>query len=892
MNRFSSRRHRLDQSFLATRLQHARAYDRIAGYFSSSILSLIGDALDTVSGPIRIVCNSELNPHDVRTAQAAKFAMRQEWTTSDPVARFAAQQPQLQKLYELLRTGKLQVKVLPHSTFGLEHGKAGVITLADGTKTAFMGSANETLHGWKFNYELIWEDNSPEAIQWVQEEFDYLWNNPQAVPLADFVIEDIGRLSRREMIPSVEVWREDPQPAQAIIETPVFAKEYGLWEHQKYFIKKAFEAHSSPCGARFVLADTVGLGKTIQLAVSALLMALQGDKPILIIVPKPLLGQWQAELKNLLDMPSAIWNGKQWIDENEIEYPAAGPAGIKKCPRRVGLISQGLITRQSEAINHVKDLNYECIIVDEAHRARRRNLGVGRESQAADPNNLMAFLKEMSLKTKSMLLATATPVQILPIEAWDLLDILAQNNDFVLGDQFSYWRRPERALPLVMGQTILPEDDVDLWRWIRNPLPPAIEHRDFEILRQRLGLNDATPVAAGDSWQKLREPDRLRVQKLRPRFADSYNPFIRHIVRRTREFLERENDPETGEPYLRAVNVELLGEEREDAVVLSGYMGEAYRRAEDFCDLLAGRREDIGFFKTILLRRLGSSMYAGKTTALKILGREQLQDETAESEESPTVSTSLNLTEAEYAALTEVVSLLEANSEADPKRAMVVRLLRQGWLESGCIIFSQYFDSIWWLANELTREFPEVPIAIYAGGSKSGILQGDNFIRENREVIKKKVQKGELQLLLGTDAASEGLNLQKLGTLINLDLPWNPTRLEQRKGRIQRIGQTRETVLLYNMRYRDSVEDRVHEMLSTRLKSIHSLFGQLPDVLEDVWIKVAERKLEEARQIIDSVPERHPFEIKYHKIEKVSWETCSRVLDAIDRRRQLNKPWY
>lgn len=66
--------------------------------------------------------------------------------------------------------------------------------------------------------------------------------------------------------------------------------------------------------------------------------------------------------------------------------------------------------------------------------------------------------------------------------------------------------------------------------------------------------------------------------------------------------------------------------------------------------------------------------------------------------------------------------------------------------------------------------------------------------RTDRETLKKRVRSGELKLLLGTDAASEGLNLQRLGTLINIDLPWNPTRLEQRKGRIQRIGQVRDEV--------------------------------------------------------------------------------------------------
>jgi superfamily II DNA/RNA helicase len=60
------------------------------------------------------------------------------------------------------------------------------------------------------------------------------------------------------------------------------------------------------------------------------------------------------------------------------------------------------------------------------------------------------------------------------------------------------------------------------------------------------------------------------------------------------------------------------------------------------------------------------------------------------------------------------------------------------------------------------------------------------------------VRTSEIRLLLGTDAASKGLNLQRLGTLINLDLPWNPTRLEQRKGRIQRIGQLKDTVHVKN----------------------------------------------------------------------------------------------
>ena len=137
----------------------------------------------------------------------------------------------------------------------------------------------------------------------------------------------------------------------------------------------------------------------------------------------------------------------------------------------------------------------------------------------------------------------------------------------------------------------------------------------------------------------------------------------------------------------------------------------------------------------------------------------------------------------------------------------------------------------------------------------------------------------------------KGLNLQQLGSLINLDLPWNPSRLEQRKGPIQRIGQVLPQVDIYNVRYAGSVEDRIHQLLSERLESTSELFGQLPDTLEDVWINVALGKQEEAKRTIDLVPERHPFELRYHEVQPVDWESCARVLDDALRRERPTGGW-
>jgi hypothetical protein len=892
IHRFSSRRQQLAQSFLTQRLHGAQAYDRIAGYFSSSMLEVAGEALETMSGPIRVVCNSELDTRDVETARAANYALRRAWCASQP-ERFNSPQAKdrFARLYNFLRSGKMQIKILPCAAFGLIHGKAGVITLADGHQTCFIGSANETANAWKLNYELVWEDDAPEAIQWVQEEFEALWQSPFAVPLAEFVIEDIGRLAQRTVIPQVEVWRDAPDPAAPIIETPVYRQEYGLWEHQKAFVKLAFEAHQRPHGARFLLADMVGLGKTLQLAMAGMLMALYGTRPVLILAPKTLLWQWQDEMRRLLDLPSAVWTGKHWVDDNGIEYPATGPEGIKKCPRRVGLVSHGLITSKSEAAAYLKQLKYECVIVDEAHRMRRKNLGPQRQGEKPDPNNLLAFLYDLAACTKSLLLATATPVQLYPVEAWDLLNVLALGNEHVLGNTWSNWRHAECALDLVMGQQSLPKDDMELWGWVRNPLPPSAEDRDFKILRDALRLPEAVAVASGSDWSKLRDPDKARVRRLARDFAPQHNPCIRHIVRRTRAYLESTNDPETGEPYLKPVRVELCGDRPAEAIALPPYLRDAYTIAEEFCHVLAARIKGAGFLKTLLLRRVGSTMYAGRKAAEAMVGTWQQVTDTEDEEdlgEEPFTS----LTPTERTTLQAFIDTLEAHQGRDPKCAVVLDiLLGQHWLDQGCIIFSQYFDSIWWLAQHLAHDLPQEVIGIYAGGQHSGVMEEYGFRPIPREELKHMVRRGELRLLLGTDAASEGLNLQGLGTLINLDLPWNPTRLEQRKGRIQRIGQLRDVVFVYNMRYKESVEDRVHQLLSERLAGIYTLFGQLPDVLEDVWIDVALGDLKRAQTTIDAVPQQHPFEIKYHKMTKVPWESCTQVLNASNRKQCLSRGW-
>jgi hypothetical protein len=563
------------------------------------------------------------------------------------------------------------------------------------------------------------------------------------------------------------------------------------------------------------------------------------------------------------------------------------------------------------------------VIVDESHRARRRKVPkvdakAEEIDEKPDPNKLMAFLQLIGPKTKSMLLATATPVQLHPVEAWDLLHILSHGNDGVLGGwtQSSPWFKPSHCLDIATGvETVPTTDERAGWQYVMDPLPSRFEAPAFDKIRRNLDAVDTRWQFNPESLDKL-SPAIRRVQLrngLLPGYGETYNPLLRCIVRRTRAYLEATINPATGGYFLPKVSVRLFGENDEDALVLGGYLREAYDEAEVFSRLLQQRVKGAGFFKTLLLRRVGSSMEAGRRTIGKLLGAEpdSLDDEEDDDVEEDAIpfpgrqvsaaSDFKNFTLAEITSLRRCLKLLEEGGNNDPKLNALIGYLRgthpgsiRRWQDVGCILFSQYYDTARWIGNEMSKraEFEGIDIGLYAGSNRSGFWRAGKFQRCDRNTLKNRVRSGDLKLLLGTDAASEGLNLQRLGALINIDLPWNPTRLEQRKGRIQRIGQVRSEVWIANLRYRDSVEDRVHQVLANRLEAIHGLFGQIPDTLEDVWVQVALNDERAANQLIDrTAATRNPFDVKYSKVEDADWETSALVLDPISVREQLSIGW-
>jgi superfamily II DNA or RNA helicase len=909
LNRFSSRLTPLDHGFLRERLRHARRYDRIAGYFRSSILEVAAEELEGLD-EVRIVCNSDLDPADLRASQEACARVLK--------ARFHAEAGSLdaflargryRRLVDLLtRDGpKVEIRVVDRHMGAFLHGKGGIIEDRAGNRTCFIGSVNETREGWSRHYELLWEDTSEEGAEWLQAEFDALWNS--AVPLPEAVITEIKRCAERVEV-ALDTLTPAAIPAAALVETRLYHDGRALEPWQQALIAE-FVHHRETYGkARLLLADEVGVGKTLSLAGSALVSVLLGDGPSLILCPATLTHQWQGELRDKLGLPSGRWNSidKTWVDAEGRIIRTRGAEDIARCPFQIGIVSTGLIFRGAKEVEHLLRPRrpYGCLVLDEAHRARRERSPSG---EPLEPNNLLAFMLAAAGKARHVVLGTATPIQTDPGELFDLLEVLAVNADHVLGRPPSFWSHGDRTrIREIITGKLLPSSADEAWDWIRNPLPPKAENTLFDDIRIDLDL---------DPKQHFTDAPRMRLDRARDDlehrpferengllFFQRYNPVVRHTVLRTRQRLEElglmtrvavDTHPDPGRHSPMFEGRGLFTSDEFDL---------AYKAAEDYSTALAARVKSAGFLKSLLLQRLCSSFAAGLATARVLLADGTVASEDPE-DESVTDMQSTAPNPEERAHLQRMIDQL-SRAPADPKLEAVIHYLENepvelydgrtatGWLQAGCIVFSQYFDTVAWVAEALSRRFAGEAVALYAGAGKSAFWRDGQSISIERDDIKRQVQRREIRLLVATDAACEGLNLQTLGTLINIDLPWNPSRLEQRLGRIKRYGQTRRSVDMLNLVYAGTRDERVYKRLSQRMKDRFDIFGSLPDTIEDAWIEDVElldRKLDE---FIERKKRLSAFDLRYGgsiRPRGEAWELCTRVLSRADINARLAQPW-
>ena len=417
-------------SLLTERFRKARTYDLIAGYFRSSLLEIAGEAIESVD-EVRVVCNAELDPHDVAVAKAARASslsqvLLSKWQAGGNDLDAWLHRDRHCRLFELLTSGRMKVRVLSSEASAFLHGKAGVLTFRDGTPSTAFVDANESKTAWEDNYEIIWEDttrrpapgcgrNSTGSGSVVStcrtpwSSASRFWPTAPSIPASPAAGgREGGRRCRgRAQQPAAEPGRRDPASLA------------------KRFVQACLDHNRMYGMARLLIADDVGLGKTLSLASAMLVLALETDMPVLILAPSTLTRQWQVEMLDKLGIRAALWstNRKCWLEPSDRQHQISGPGAdqIARCPMRIGIVSTGLIINgdpQGERAI-LERTAFGVLILDEVHKARVKRLPNGEKE---GPNRLMKFMRTAAARSRHVLIGSATPIQLRVAELWDLME--------------------------------------------------------------------------------------------------------------------------------------------------------------------------------------------------------------------------------------------------------------------------------------------------------------------------------------------------------------------------------------------------------------------------------------------------------------------------------------
>jgi SNF2 family DNA or RNA helicase len=862
-------------------LECAVQYDRMTGYFSADALALASRgiaALIANDGRMRLIVGCTLQQpeqdaigegYDLR-AQMETHLLAADLTPPDEEAGRG-----LEMLAWMVAQGHLDVKVAvpvdpegrPAHAPGLYHEKVGILTDAEGNRLSFSGSINETAGGWINNRESFhvhcgWFGGRESAhLEDEVDAFARLWEGrARSVKVFDFpeaakkkLLEFLPK-DDRFVTPPARRTAEEPETRKLLAdefrrvvwsfiqEAPRLA--HGLragemtsavtpWKHQV----RTYTRFVSQWPSRVLIADEVGLGKTISAGLILRQAMLSGlAKRVLILTPKSVQIQWQNELYEKFNLNVPIYDGSSlvWRPVHGGRNGSEKAVGRNEWQDEPVVLASSFLMRRAERQRELTEAEeWDLIVLDEAHHARRRGAG---STQEKGPNALLGLMRKMQGKCRSLLLLTATPMQVHPVELWDLMDLLGLPEE---------WRRDDgiflRYFQRASGNPG-PEDLeylASLFRSTERSFGELTETESAQILpdvsalKRKKALRALRDVSAIP--RKTMDADTRRAAA---RLLQAASPLRHRMVRNTRELLRRYELPVPRRDP-REVVVEMTAGEAALYTAVEDFIGDAYRSASP------EKRSAVGFVMTVYRRRLASSFEALKRT---LNGRLMRTGGITEEDASQDETSDEVMSGEEAACLAAEASEGETVKERDRINDLLRRIAQLGTdskarrlkveLEScigdgfdSAIVFTQYTDTMEYLRDYLADQIPGMPVACYSGAGGAWRDASGQWVHCSKEEIKRRLRDRQVRLLVCTDAAGEGLNLQFAGVLVNYDLPWNPMKVEQRIGRIDRLGQQRPVIRVLSFAYKDTVEQDVFFTVGSRINLFQGIVGRLQPIL-------------------------------------------------------------
>lgn len=764
------------------------------------------------------------------------------------------------------------------------HEKAGIIEDAQGDRLVFNGSLNETLAGWTQNWDTFhvfrsWKDDAAH-LDADEASFQALWENrdrtarvlelgcalrnrllaflPQcsllpvrlrpekpddpAVP-EDTAPDAPGQQDKDLYLQTWQTIREAPRISPGGDRVGEATAAVVPWPHQQKTFLRMYR-HWPP---KLLIADEVGLGKTVQAGLLIRQAWLSGRaRRILILAPKAVLLQWQLELREKFNLNIPVYDDGclHW-------YPSPGLQGREQ--RAVSetdwyrepllLASSHLMRRRERSSQLLNDAEpWDLVVLDEAHHARRKDSARGPEHNI--PNQLLRLMRGLRKKTGGLLLLTATPMQVHPIEVWDLLDLMDLPGEWNAANFLKFFDLLTHASPGDQELAFLRS----LFQAMEAHFAPMTCEEAQHIVpgQSRIALIKVLKALHDTSLIPLSMLT-AGERRLALRLVKAFSPTRLFISRHTRELLRHYHrqgrlGTNIATRKVEDLLIDLSAAERTLYEAVEDYISRTYDKAS------MKERTAVGFIMTIYRRRLASSFHAlastlqNRLSALRSqdvvlpqfpaedLSQDELEEQLQDTEEAALLERrALKAEEASaIRELLEAVLRLPADSKVQTLVQVLADLERQGYQQ--VIVFTQYTDSLDFLREQLVRNMPSSSILCFSGrGGERRIGAGWEHI--SREQTKQLFREGAARFLLCTDAAAEGLNFQFCGALINYDMPWNPMRVEQRIGRIDRLGQAFETIRIVNLMYADTVETDIYQALRQRIGLFSAFVGKLQPIL-------------------------------------------------------------
>ena len=880
--------------FYVPALQDAQRYHRLTGYFNAAALALAARGIEGLvrnDGRMKLLVGCTLEAEEIAAIERGE-ALREQVErrlTQLPLAPPDAEAcGALELLAWMIGRGHLDVKVavpcnvnrVPVPESAIFHEKAGIVEDGAGSRIAWNGSLNETAAGWQRNWESLHVYTSwgpePERVESEEASFSRLWagRSPRLIVLdvPGAVREDLLRFLPKDDLPrrlqedDQERPKVAPKPSStAIVEPPVDLRtkvwrfieqapqvpEGGAqvgaataavepWPHQARTFQRLY-AHWPP---KLLIADEVGLGKTIQAGLLLRQAWLVGKaKRVLILAPKAVLKQWQIELREKFNLDWPIYDGQKlvWFPSAARQVMGEPTANGSAWHEQPAVIASSQLMRRSERAKVLLEeaAPWDLIVLDEAHHARRRSSGAKQQDR---PNALLRLMRELKNRTQGLLLLTATPMQVHPIETWDLLALLGLPAEWTESAFLQFFDDLEHPNPSHEALERL----AHLFRSVERAfgeVPSESAQRVADLSRlQTRKLLSALRHPATIPRRQLQANEREAALAL----MRSQTP-IRHLVSRyTRQLLRRYAQAgRLGSPIAeRDVEDRFLamtGAEQALYEAVETYIASAYDQAS------AAERNAVGFVMTVYRRRVASSFHALRRTFERRLAamdeREAVllseAEEDAPDDETTEVLDADELERLARAALraderSQINALLERASVLPPDsklaslKTVLAELRERGYQQA--MVFTQFTDTMDFLRDVLQQEAAAGLMCFSGRGGEVPSTDG-TWRRIGRDDAKRRFREGEADVLLCTDAAAEGLNFQFCGAVVNYDMPWNPMRVEQRIGRIDRLGQQHPRIRIVNLHYEGTVETDVYRALRERIHLFETVVGRLQPIL-------------------------------------------------------------